>query len=91
MEKSMIIYRCKAKEKITKTTKHNTTEENFMTIKSYADVLKWAIRNQIEYVQEEANSSFCNTVEKAMYYEGIQKGLEIALEKIEASMFLAKE
>lgn len=62
-----------------------------MTIKSYADILKWAIRNQVEYVQEEANSSFCNTMEKAMYYEGIQKGLEIALEKIDASMFLAKE
>ncbi len=62
-----------------------------MTIKSYADILKWAMRSQIEYVQEEANSSFCNTMEKAMYYEGIQKGLEIALEKIDASMFLAKE
>lgn len=62
-----------------------------MTIKSYADILKWAIQTQIEYVQEEANSSFCNTMERAMYYEGVQKGLEIALEKIEASMFLAKE
>ena len=91
MEKFMIIYRCKAKEKITKTTKHDTTEEKNMTIKSYADVLRWAIQNQISYVQEEANSSFCNTMEKAVYYEGIQKGLEIALEKIDASMFLAKE
>ena len=61
-----------------------------MTIEGYADILKWVMRNQIEYVQEEANGSFCNTTEKAMYYEGIQKGLEIALEKIEASMFLAK-
>ena len=62
-----------------------------MTIKSYADILKWAIQTQIEYVHEEANGSFCNTMERAMYYEGVQKGLEIALEKIEASMFLAKE
>ena len=62
-----------------------------MTIKNYADILKWAIKNQIEYVEEEANSNFCNTTEKASYYEGIKKGLEIALEKIDASMFLAKE
>lgn len=62
-----------------------------MTIKGYADILKWAMRTQIEYVEEEANSGFCKTMEEARYYEGIKKGLEIALEKIDASMFLAKE
>lgn len=61
-----------------------------MTIKSYADVLKWAIRSQIDYVVDEANSGFCKTVEEAQYYEGIKRGLEIALEKIDASMFLAE-
>ncbi len=62
-----------------------------MTIKSYADILKWAMRTQIEYVQEEANSGLCNTIEEARYYEGIKRGLEIALEKIDASMFLAEK
>lgn len=62
-----------------------------MTIKSYADILKWAMRTQIDYVVEEANSGFCKTTEEASYYEGIKKGLEIALEKIDASMFLAEK
>lgn len=62
-----------------------------MTKKEYAEVLKWAMKTQIEYVEEEANSSFCNTLEKASYYEGIKRGLEIALEKIDASMFLAEK
>ena len=57
----MIIYRCKAKEKITKTIKHNTTEGKIMTIKGYADILKWAMRTQIEYVEDEANKGFCKT------------------------------
>lgn len=62
-----------------------------MTIKGYADILKWAMRTQIEYVEEEANKGFCKTTEEASYYEGIKKGLEIALEKIDASMFLAEK
>lgn len=62
-----------------------------MTIKGYAGILKWAINTQIDYVTEEANSGFCNTMEEARYYEGIKKGLEIALEKIDASMFLAEK
>lgn len=62
-----------------------------MTIKDYAAVLKWAIQSQIDYVTEEANSGFCNTMEKARYYEGVKSGLEIALEKIDASMFLAEK
>lgn len=62
-----------------------------MDIKSYAGILKFAMQTQIDYVEEEANSNFCNTVEKANYYEGIKRGLEIALEKIDASMFLAEK
>lgn len=61
-----------------------------MTIKSYAEVLKWAMKSQIEYVKDEASSGLCKTLEEASYYEGIKRGLEIALEKIDASMFLAK-
>ena len=60
-----------------------------MDIKSYAEVLKWVMKSQIDYVREEAESG-ANTIEKAAYYEGIEKGLEIALEKIDASMFLVK-
>lgn len=62
-----------------------------MTKMEYADILRWAIKNQIEYVEEEANSGFCHTMEEARYYEGIKRGLEIALEKIDASMFLAEK
>lgn len=62
-----------------------------MTIKDYAGILKWAINTRIDYVTEEANSGFCHTMEEARYYEGIKKGLEIALEKIDASMFLAEK
>ena len=62
-----------------------------MTIKNYADILKWTMRSQIDYVTEEANKGFCKTMEEASYYEGIKKGLEIALEKIDASMFLAEK
>lgn len=60
-----------------------------MDIKAYTDILKWVMKSQIDYVRDEAESE-AQTIEKAAYYEGIEKGLEIALEKIEASMFLAK-
>lgn len=62
-----------------------------MSIKEYADVLRWVMKSQIKYVTEEANSGFCKTTEEASYYEGIKRGLEIALEKIDASMFLAEK
>jgi hypothetical protein len=62
-----------------------------MTIKDYATVLKWAIKNQIEYVEEEErNGEFASEYMEGKY-RGIVQGLEIALEKIEASMFLAKD
>lgn len=58
-----------------------------MTIKSYADILKWAIRNQIDYQKEEINQPYANED----FHSGVITGLQIALEKIDASMFLAKE
>lgn len=62
-----------------------------MTKKEYAEVLKRVIMAQIEYVEDEANNGACETEHMAMYYSGIKKGLQIALEKIDASMFLAEE
>jgi hypothetical protein len=62
-------------------------EENFMTIKDYAEVLKFAIKMQINYKEEALQE--CNAMNED-YVEGIIMGLHIALEKIEASMFLAE-
>ena len=61
-----------------------------MSIKNYIEVLKWAIKSQLEYAEEEANGSFATEYMEG-YHEGVKRGLEIALEKIDASMFLAKE
>jgi hypothetical protein len=62
-----------------------------MDIKSYAEVLKWAIKAQIGYIADDAEGISVGDAEYHRgYYEGMQRGLEIALEKIEASMFLAK-
>lgn len=58
-----------------------------MTIKSYADILKWAISTQIEYQKEEIQNPYANED----FHSGVIVGLQIALEKIEASMFLARE
>ena len=57
-----------------------------MTIESYADVLRFAIKMQKDYIEEDMQRPFANEE----YLSGIQRGLDIALEKIEASMFLAK-
>lgn len=57
-----------------------------MTIESYADVLRFAIKMQKGYIEEDMQKSFANEE----YLSGIQRGLDIALEKIDASMFLAK-
>lgn len=62
-----------------------------MTIKDYAGVLKWAIQTQINYIKEEERNGTFETEYMEGKYRGIVRGLEIALEKIEASMFLAKE
>jgi hypothetical protein len=59
----------------------------YMTIKDYAGVLKWAIKTQIDYQMEEMQNP--NADER--FHDGVIVGLQIALEKIDASMFLAKE
>lgn len=61
-----------------------------MSIKDYAEVLKWAIKSQIAYVEEEERNGEFATEYMEGKYRGVVEGLEIALEKIEASMFLAK-
>lgn len=58
-----------------------------MTIKDYTEILKWAIKTQIEYVQEEMDKPFADE----NYYSGVINGLHIALDKIDASMFLARD
>lgn len=58
-----------------------------MDIKSYADVLRFAIKMQINYVQEEIQKPYANEE----YLSGVIMGLETALDKIDASMFLAEK
>lgn len=58
-----------------------------MDIKSYADILKYAIQLQIEYVKEEMEKPFAN--EERL--DGVISGLRIAMDKIDASMFLAEK
>lgn len=58
-----------------------------MDKKSYAEILKFAIRTQIDYVIEEMDT--CRP-ERYDYLDGVVRGLEIAIEKIDASMFLAE-
>lgn len=55
-------------------------------IKEYADVLRFAISMQIEYEKEEINQPYADE----NYLSGVITGLRIALEKIDASMFLAE-
>lgn len=58
-----------------------------MDLKSYADVLKFAIQMQIEYEKEEIQKPFADEE----YLSGVITGLRIAMEKIDASMFLAEK
>lgn len=58
-----------------------------MDLKSYADVLKFAIQMQIEYEKEEIQRPFA----EEEYLRGVICGLRIALDKIDASMFLAEK
>jgi hypothetical protein len=58
-----------------------------MDIKSYADILRWAIKTQIEYQNEEIQKPWADE----RFHEGVIVGLQIALDKIDASMFLAKD
>lgn len=59
-----------------------------MNKKEYADILKFAIKMQIGYVEEEMKNSFSINNN---YREWIIRGLQIALEKIDASEFLMEE
>ena len=61
-----------------------------MDIKAYMDILKWVMETQIDYVRDEANSK-ADTEYMAGFYQGVERGLKIALDKIDASAFLAKE
>ena len=58
-----------------------------MDIKTYAGILKFAIMTQIDYQKEEIQKPFADEE----YHSGIITGLRIALEKIDASMFLAEK
>lgn len=62
-----------------------------MGIKEYADVLRFAIKMQIGYVEEDNENGRCATEYFEGYNDGIIRGLEMALEKIDASMFLAEK
>ena len=59
-----------------------------MNKKEYADILRFAIKIQIGYVEEKMENSF--SIDRD-YQEGIIRGLQIALEKIDASEFLMEE
>lgn len=62
-----------------------------MTIKDYAEILKWAIKTQMEYIEEEEETACASgDYEGEKYLGGVKEGLRIALEKIDASMFLAE-
>lgn len=59
-----------------------------MDVRSYADVLKFAIKMQIDYIREEGENGKFYTEYQEGYYDGMVRGLQIALEKIDASEFL---
>lgn len=61
-----------------------------MDIKNYAEVLKWAIKTQIGYIEDDTKKGNFATEYFEGYYAGMIRGLEIAIEKIDASMFLAE-
>ena len=59
-----------------------------MTMKDYAELLKGVLKMQIGYKEEELQNAM---LEREDYLEGIIAGLYIAIEKIDASMFLAEK
>lgn len=59
-----------------------------MSIKDYAEVLKFAIQLQVDEVKKELSEEI---IIDESYLQGIKQGLEIALQKIDASMFLAEK
>lgn len=59
-----------------------------MDISNYADVLKFAIKMQIDYIEKEEEKATFATEYSEGWNRGMVRGLEIALEKIDASKFL---
>jgi hypothetical protein len=57
-----------------------------MTIERYADILKLVMQTQIHYIEEELEKPFADEE----YLNGTINGLRIAIDKINASMFLAE-
>lgn len=61
-----------------------------MDLKSYADVLKFAIQMQIKCIEEDMQKPYYQKkfFSDTEYLEGMKSGLEIALQKIDSSSFL---
>ena len=57
-----------------------------MNKRDYADILRFAIKMQIGYVEEDMEKAGIYVDER--YYDGIITGLRMALDKIDASEFL---
>ena len=58
-----------------------------MDIKHYMDIMKFVFSSQIECAKEELEQPGADET----YLAGIIRGLQIAQEKIDASMFLAEK
>lgn len=56
-----------------------------MTTENYVEVLKFAIQLQVDNVNRELSADIILNED---YLQGVKAGLQIALDKIEASMFL---
>lgn len=56
-----------------------------MPTENYVEVLKYAIQLQVDNVNEELSA---NIIIDESYLRGVKAGVQIALDKIEASMFL---
>jgi hypothetical protein len=56
-----------------------------MTTENYVEVLKFAIQLQVDEVNKELSADIILNED---YLQGVKAGLQIALDKIEASMFL---
>lgn len=59
-----------------------------MTKKDYVDILKWVIQLQVDNTNRELQEDI---IIDESYLQGVKAGLQIALDKIEASMFLVDE
>ena len=59
-----------------------------MTTENYVEVLKFAIQLQVDNVNKELSADIILNED---YLQGVKAGLQIALDKIEASMFLVNK